>query len=92
MNALTENDRGTFVVTTQGSTHLWEITDDGVWVTRNPGAESHWSMRDFPNGRRNRATKVVSWPEVDGMFLYFLHGDTPWTRSSRIRSIERVEA
>jgi hypothetical protein len=91
MNVLTEKDRGTFLVTTQGSTHIWEITDEHVFVTRNPGRESHWSMGDFPNGRRNVATKVVAWPEVGGAFMYYLHGDTPWTRSSLIKSIERVD-
>ena len=92
MERLTENDRGTFVVTTKsGTKHTWVITDDSVTVLRVPAGDSHWSMRDFRNGVPNIVSKVHMWPEVDGFFLYFLHGDTPWTRSSRIRSIERVD-
>lgn len=92
MERLTETDRGTFLVTTKsGTEHTWVITDEGITVERRPSRDGHWSMSGFPNGRPNHVTKVSSWPEVDGFFLYHMHGDIPWTRSSRIRSIERVE-
>lgn len=94
---LTENDRGTFLVTTRsGTQHKWELIDSHgevhVSVTRMPkrGHESHWSMREFPNGRPVTAAKVVAWPEVGGHFLYTMHGDMPWTRSSKVVSIERL--
>lgn len=95
MERLTENDRGTFLVTTKsGTTHLWEIIDSHgepfVSVTRRPSNPGHWSMQGFPNGRPVTATRVDAWPEVGGFFLYHMHGDIPWTRSSRIVSIERI--
>lgn len=93
MERLTENDRGTFLVTTRsGTQHVWHITDEVITVQRNPSRDGnrHWSMADFPNGRPNTVGRVVYWPEVGGHFLYTLHGDTPWTRSSTIRSIERL--
>lgn len=96
MDRLTESDRGNFLVTTQGSTHLWEITeshgDVHVSVTRNPNGRGHFSMDGFPNGRPYTAT-VKTWPEVGGLFLNIVSGgagDIPWTRSSRIKSIERL--
>lgn len=91
MERLTENDRGTFLVTTKsGTQHTWVITDEGITVERRPSGDGHWSMSGFPNGRPNTVTRVDMWPEVDGFFLYHMYGDIPWTRSSRIRSIERL--
>lgn len=97
MERLTENDRGTFLVTTKsGTQHKWEIVDSHgephVSVTRMPkrDGEHHWSMDAFPNGRPVTANTVHAWPEVGGCFLYTMHGDIPWTRSSTVRSIERL--
>lgn len=95
MERLTENDRGKFLVTTKsGTTHLWEIRDNHgephVSVTRKPSGDGHWSMVGFPNGRPVTAYRVDLWPKVGGFFLYHMHGDIPWTRSSRVQSIERV--
>lgn len=93
MERLTAEDRGTFIVTTKsGTTHTWVITDERVTVERNPSkdGEHHWSMSGFNNGRPNTATRVEAWPEVEGFFLYHMHGDIPWTRSARIVSIERA--
>lgn len=95
MDRLTENDRGTFLVTTRsGTQHKWVITDEVITVERNPGDSeggNHWSMFGFPNGRPNYVTKVERWPEVGVTFLYWMHGDIPWTRSSTVRSIERLD-
>lgn len=94
MDRLTENDRGTFlVITKSGTRHTWVITDESVTIERNPdpNGEHHWSMSGFANGRPNTAIRVEMWPEVGGFFLYHTHGDIPWTRSSRIKSIERVD-
>lgn len=91
MERLTENDRGTFLVTTQGSTHMWEITDKGVKVTRNSGRANVYGLNRI-NGTPYDATVEV-WPEVGGCFRNVINGgagDIPWTRSSRIESIERV--
>jgi hypothetical protein len=92
MDRLTENDRGTFLVTTRsGTQHTWVLSDEGVTVERNPSPESgHWSMHAFINGRPNHVTRVEAWPEVGSCFLYFMHGDIPWTRSSTVQSIERL--
>lgn len=97
MERLTENDRGTFLVTTlSGSKYKWELRDNHgevhVSVTRTPkrGHEGHWSMEAFPNGRPVTVNAVHAWPEVGGCFLYTMHGDIPWTRSSTVVSIERL--
>lgn len=92
MQRLTENDRGIFVVETQGSQHLWEIDDDGVRVTRESSRVNPYGL-DSINGRPYNAT-VHTWPEVGGCFLNSINGalgDVPWTRSSTIKSIERVD-
>lgn len=89
MERLTENDRGTFLVTTQGSIHRWEITDEGVFVTRNPDmrdSKNPFGM-DSINGRRNEVISVEMWPAVGVCFMYTMYGDMSWVRSSRIRSI-----
>lgn len=94
MERLTENDRGEFIVTTKsGTTHLWEITDEGVTVTRRPNADSehHPSMNGFTE-QPYRAT-VHAWPEVGGFFFNIVNGgagDIPCMRSARIVSIEKV--
>ena|SRR6478752_8317070 len=96
MERLTENDRGTYLVTTRsGTQHKWEIVDNHgeafVSVTRMPKRNgSHWSMVGFPNGRPVTAYRVEVWPEVGSCFVYFMHGDIPWTRSSTVQSIERL--
>jgi hypothetical protein len=96
MDRLTENDRGTFLVTTRsGTQHVWVITDSGVEVTRKAkrGAEHHWSMRDFPE--KPYTATVQIWPEVGVCFQNIInggHGDIPWTRSSTVQSIERLAA
>lgn len=91
MDVLTENDRGVFLVTTRsGTEHVWDISDEGVTVERNPAGTGHWSMELFPNGRPNVVTDVTAWPEVGACFLYHMYGDIPWTRSSTVRSIERL--
>lgn len=92
MKELTPDARGTFLVTTQGSTHLWEITDEGVFVTRNPDGRVSGNPYglDSLNGRRLLA-HVERWPEVGYTFKVWIGGDIPWTRSSIIRDITEVE-
>lgn len=92
MERLTENDRGTFLVTTQsGTEHVWVITDERVTVQRTPKNTSHWSMQGFTT--RPYTATVETWPEVGSCFLNIVNGgagDAPWTRSSTVKSIERV--
>lgn len=92
MERLTENDRGTFLVQTQGSLHRWHITPEGVVrVTRYSSRPNPFGC-DALNGRPYTAT-VKAWPEVGGVFLNIINGgggDVPWTQSSTIKSIERV--
>lgn len=92
IHTITPNDRGVFLVTTQGSEHLWEIEDDGsVFVTRESQRVNPYGL-NMINGRRNVVTSVEAWPMLGGTFLYCMSGDIPWTRSSTIRNIERIEA
>lgn len=92
MERLTENDRGTFLVTTKsGTQHVWNITDDEVTVQRQPkrGGAHHPSMDNFTS--EPYVAEVHTWPEVDFFFLNVIKdGDVPWTRSARIVSIERL--
>lgn len=92
MDRLTGEDRGVFLVKTQGSEHTWTITDDHVTILRESKRHNPFGM-DAMNGRPYYAT-VKAWPEVGGCFATIINGgagDVPWTRSSTIRSIERVE-
>lgn len=94
MERLTENDRGTFLVTTlSGTKHLWVITDEGVTVQRKAKRDAyhHPSMNGFTE-QPYRAT-VNTWPEVGSCFLNIVNdgvGDIPWTRSATVKSIERL--
>ena len=90
VDELTEDMTGKYLVTTQGSTHLWDL--DARHYVRNPGPESlSIGFADHHNNRPLQWTKVERWPVVGDTFLTILHGDMPWHRSSTIRSIEKVE-
>lgn len=92
MEELTEVDRGTFFVETQGSLHKWEISDDEVLVTRFSSRSNPYGC-DSLNARPYRATVKV-WPAVGAYFLNVINGgasDVPWTRSSRIKSIRKAD-
>lgn len=95
MERLTENDRGTFLVKTQGSAHVWDIHEVRgevrVQVTRYSSGRNPFGC-DMLTGRPYKATVDV-WPSVHGYFTNIVNGgagDVPWTRSSTIRSIERI--
>lgn len=95
MERLTENDRGTFVVKTRGSAHIWDVQEVRgevrVQVTRYSSRSNPFGC-DALTGRTYNAT-VKAWPEVGETFTNVINsgaGDIPWTRSSRIESIERI--
>lgn len=97
MDRLTEEDRGVFIVRTQGSAHIWDIGEHPrkgtvhVTVTRYSSRRNPFGV-DALTGRPYTAT-VQTWPEVGSCFLNTINGgagDIPWTRSSRIASIERL--
>ena len=90
VNELTEEMTGSYLVTTQGSTHLWNL--DEKYYVRNPGPLS--KSRGIPgyfNGREIRWVEVTRWPKVNDVFFTILNGDVPWHQSSTIKSIERVD-
>ncbi len=89
VDELTEDMTGKYLVTTQGSTHLWNI--DEKYYVRNPGPESKsFNIPGYFNNREIYWIKVGVWPKVGSMFHTILHGDVPWHQSSTIRSIEKV--
>jgi hypothetical protein len=95
VDALDETTVGTWLVRTAGSTHLWEIEDDGeIWWTRLPGPGGGSLLYD---GARHHVTRVDAWPAVGGIaLLWFDDPANPvmveqWRRSSLIRTIERLE-
>lgn len=93
MKRLTETDRGTFLVETQGSMHKWEITDESVSVTRFSSRHNPFGC-DALNGTPYLAD-VRKWPEVGEVFFNVINGaggDVPWTQSSTVKNISRVEA
>jgi len=76
-NALTPDLGGRWLVTTQGSTHVWDL--DAMTYERRPGPESPAGAMAY-DGIPHRITRVERWPEVDRP----AHG--PGTRTSRGRS------
>lgn len=92
MDELTADDRGVFLVETQGSVHRWTITDEGVSYVRKSQRENPSGLNHY-NGKSISVYEVPVWPKVGGVFfvrtrLYSL----PWHQSSTIKSITRVEA
>lgn len=92
--SLDENTVGTWMVWTQGSSHLWEIGPGHVDWTRLPGAGR---SRFVGDADPQRITRVERWPAIGGVhFLWFDDPTEPWSteqwrQSSTIRHIERVE-
>lgn len=82
---------GIWLVTTQGSRHLWDL--EAMTYTRLPGRSSSSFSYD---GEPRRITRVERWPTVDDYSVVFY--DDPhspftreqWRSSSTIRSIERL--
>lgn len=84
---------GRWLVTSQGSTHVWDL--DAWTYERRPGPDSPSGPMLYDN-LRHRISRVVWWPVVGGQsFLYYDDPANPWEReqfrrSSVITSIERL--
>lgn len=88
---LNETMTGLWLVTTQGSEHLWDL--DAKCYIRNPGPAS--KSRGIPgyfNGTALYWSHVEIWPKVGSCFYTIFSGcDIPWHTSSTIRSIEKID-
>jgi hypothetical protein len=88
---LTPQHRGRYLVTSQGSSHVFDL-DAGTYE-RRPGQGRQAFAHDV---RTLALTRVDEWPSVGGMFLiWFDDPDRPdelghWRQSSIIRSIEAL--
>lgn len=84
---------GRWLVTTQGSTHVWDIRPDRVLYQRVPGENRGTFTAD---GVVVTLTRVDRWPAVGSTsFLWFDDLDNPhsleqWRQSSTIRSIRQL--
>ena len=93
LEALDEGCVGRWLVTTQGSTHVWDIRPDRVLYRRNPGAESAAFVAD---GDEVELTRIDRWPAVGATSLIWF--DDPvapelveqWRQSSTVASITRL--
>jgi hypothetical protein len=88
--ALTPDTHGTWLVTTQGSEHVWNITAQGVTYQRNPGPATNAFDSD---GEPLPLTRVDRWPAVGETFFIWFDDPTypfaieQWRQSSTVRSI-----
>lgn len=89
--ALEPGMRGRWLVTTQGTHHIWDL--EALTYTRIPGADSHAGAM-VHDCVAHLITRVTWWPRVGSVSLvWFDDPDRPtsheqWRRSSRIKSIE----
>lgn len=94
VDALAPGMTGRWLVTTQGSTHIWDL-DAGTY-TRLPGEHSVAGAFDY-DGKAMVITRVNIWPSVGGYsHLFYDDPDFPelleWFRiSSTIKSIEKID-
>ena len=92
VDALSPESTGRWLVTTQGSQHIWDL--DAMTYRRLPGDASGMFSHD---DRVVRITRVERWPAVGGTsFLWFDDPEHPafvehWRQSSRIEKIERLD-
>ncbi|QYJ03103.1 hypothetical protein KUV85_12245 [Nocardioides panacisoli] len=90
---LQPGDGGRWLVTTQGSTHIWDL--DAWTYTRMPGAHSR-SGAFVQDQVANPITRVERWPRVNKASLVWFNDAThphyveQWRQSSTIVSIERL--
>ena len=94
VDELTPETGGVWLVTTQGSTHVWDL--DNMTYERRPGSESKAGPFVL-DGEPQRITKVYIWPKVgERSFVWYDDPDDPlfmeqFRISSRIDKIERVK-
>lgn len=91
VDALTPGMTGRWLVTTQGSRHVWDL--DAMTYQRIPGAGRGQFAYDL---RVVKITRVERWPRVGDVF-HVMYDDPreptrweQWRRSSAIRRIERI--
>ncbi len=87
---LTADMKGIYLVTTQGSKHIWNL--DEMKYMRMPGeASKSIGFSDSFNHAWQEITSVEAWPVVGKCFFTRVASSTNWHRSSTIVSIERIE-
>ena len=88
-------DLGRWLVTTQGSTHVWDIQPDRVLYRRLPGEASRRFVAD---GVEVELTRIDRWPAVGATSLIWFNDPAfpelleQWRKSSTVRSIVRLAA
>lgn len=88
------DDTGVYLVTTQGSQHIWNLDD--MTYTRLPGLQSKSGSMEF-DAIPVKLTRVERWPEVGSTSFIFYDDlympDTleQWRQSSRIDRIEKID-
>lgn len=93
VDALEATDTGRWLVTTQGSTHVWDIQPGGVLYRRIPGQTSGSFVAD---DTVVELTRIDRWPAVGSTsFIWFDDPSEPmlleqWRQSSTIKSITRL--
>ena len=91
VDELTPDMKGKWLVTTQGSTHIWDLDD--MTYKRQPGKSSPQFSEDM---QIVKLTRVEIWPKVGfRSMLFYDDPDDPqhveqWRISSRIESIVRI--
>lgn len=76
VQALSPGMRGRWLVTTQGTTHLWDL--DAVTYERRPGPHSRAGAFDHDRAA-HPISRVELWPVVGGRsFLWFDDPSAPW--------------
>ncbi|KXO98392.1 Uncharacterised protein (plasmid) [Tsukamurella tyrosinosolvens] len=87
---LNADSTGKWLVTTQGSTHIWDL--DAGQYTRNPGSTGSGASQG--DGDAHAIVAIHAWPRV-GESFHIVHDGGPfedrWRISSTIRKIERLE-
>lgn len=91
VDALSPDAGGRWLVTTQGSEHIWDLDDMTYARMRGEGRE-RWKF----DGQTHPIVRVDRWPRVDSTFLVYCDDPTDEhieqsRRSSIVRTIERLE-
>jgi hypothetical protein len=90
---LTEESRGKWLVTTQGSTHVWDV--NGMLYTRLPG--EHSLAGGFAlDGEAMPISRVGRYPKVGETSLVFYDDPSDprrehWRQFSQIKRIKRID-
>lgn len=80
---ITAEDTGKFLITTQGSQHIWD-NDERTWTRLQRDGLNKMDH----DGRKVRIQRVKRFPKVGGVFYIWF--EDQWHQSSTIRKIERI--